>query len=72
MKHIQDKNDWLSYEFKPFYLFGLGFISLFVKKNLVLSNAQNTVAYLSIAALFVIGTLILFWRNEYRRKASRN
>lgn len=72
MKHIQDKNDWLSYEFKPYFFFLLAMISLFVKKNLPLTNGQNFIAYISIAVLFASGVKIILWRNEYRRKTSRN
>jgi hypothetical protein len=71
MKHIQDKNDWLSYEFKPYFFFAIGLLGMILKKNLTLSTSQNVVAYLSISMMFVGGAMILYWRNDYRQRTSR-
>ena len=72
MKHIQQKNDWLSYEFKPYFFILIGLIGLISKKNLNLTTGQNVIAYISIAFLFVISAKIIVWRSQYRTRASRN
>lgn len=72
MQHIKEKNDWLSYEFKPYFFFLIGFVSLILKKNLFMTNGQSFIAYLSIAIFFAAGIRIITWRTDSRKRASRN
>ena len=71
MKHIQHKNDWLVYEFKPYFFFVIGLLSLILKKNVTLSSGQTFIAFVSIATLFLAGAYILMVRSDYRVRASR-
>jgi len=71
VKHISHKNDWLTYEFKPYFFFALGFLSVILKSNVNLSSGSNFIAFVSIATLFLSGAYILMVRSDYRLKASR-
>lgn len=71
VKHINNKNDWLTYEFKPYFFFGLGLLSIILKSNVNLSSGSSFIAFVSIATLFLSGAYILMVRSDYRMKASR-
>lgn len=71
LKHIQHKNDWLVYEFKPYFFFAIGALSILLKRNVALSSGQTFIAFVSIATLFLAGAYILMVRSDYRVRASR-
>lgn len=71
MQHIKDKNDWLTYEFKPYFFCMIGVAALVLKKNLMLETWQNIVAYTCVGLLFYSAYKILLLRSVYRHATSR-
>lgn len=71
LKHIQHKNDWLVYEFKPYLFFVIGVLSIIFKSNVTLTTWHAFIAFVSIATLFLSGAYILMVRSDYRVRASR-